>query len=65
MGILGLIAFVWLLLKALPWVWEKDAKERNIIALMLVVILVHGMFDTPVFKNDLAFQVWLILAMLI
>lgn len=65
MGILGLIAFVWLLLKVLPWVWEKDTKERNIIALMLVVILLHGMFDTPVFKNDLAFQVWLILAMLI
>lgn len=65
MGILGLVAFVWILMKAVPWIWEKDQKERNIVALMLVVILVHGMFDTPVFKNDLAFQLWLILAMLI
>lgn len=65
MGLLGLVAFIWILVKVAPWIWEKDAKERNIIALMLVVILVHGMFDTPVFKNDLAFQLWLILAALI
>jgi O-antigen ligase len=30
---------------------------------MLVVILVHGLFDTPFFKNDLAYLWWLVLAM--
>lgn len=64
-GLLGLVAFVWLCIKALPWLFEEDSKHRPIAALMLVVILLHGLFDTPYFKNDLAFQFWLLLAVLI
>jgi hypothetical protein len=30
---------------------------------MLVMTLVHGLFDTPFFKNDLAYLWWLMLAM--
>lgn len=65
MGLPGLVAFVWLCFKALAWIWEQDKHERRIAALMLVVILVHGMFDVPYFKNDLAFQFWLLLAILV
>jgi O-antigen ligase len=32
---------------------------------MLVVILAHGLFDTPFFKNDLAYLWWWVLAMLV
>lgn len=64
-GILGLIAFVWLLYLALPWLFEKNSKGRSIAAVMLLTIVIHGFFDVPYFKNDLAFQLWLILAMLI
>lgn len=65
MGFFGLVAFIWLCGRAFLWLTESDEKERHLAALMLVVILVHGLFDTPYFKNDLAFQFWLLLAMLI
>lgn len=32
---------------------------------MLVVMLTHGLFDTPFFKNDLAYLWWWVLAMLV
>lgn len=65
LGILGLSGFLWLSYKALLWLYERDTKERALAALMLVGILVHGLFDTPIFKNDLAFEFWLIMAILI
>lgn len=65
MGFLGLVAFIWMLGRAFLWLTEKDSKERHIAALMLVVLLVHGLFDTPYFKNDLAFQFWLLMAILL
>jgi len=65
MGFLGLFAFVWLCVRALAWLFEPQAKERRLAALMLVCILVHGMFDTPYFKNDLAFQFWFLMAILL
>jgi len=65
MGLLGLVAFVWLCLAGLPWLMEQDKKERRIAALMLVAMLAHGLFDTPYFKNDLAFEFWLLMAILL
>ncbi len=65
MGLLGLISFVWMCGKAFLWITERDSKERHLAALMLVTILVHGLFDTPYFKNDLAFQFWLLMAILL
>ncbi len=65
MGLLGLVAFVWLCVKAFAWLREDDKKERRIAACMLVAIVVHGLFDTPYFKNDLSFQFWMLLAMLL
>ncbi|MFA5792988.1 MAG: O-antigen ligase family protein [Candidatus Gracilibacteria bacterium] len=65
LGFFGLVAFVAMCFKALAWLFENDKKERSIVALMLIVILIHGLFDTPYFKNDLAFQFWLIMAILL
>jgi len=65
MGILGLIAFCWLLAYVYPWLFGRDNKERNIVAYMILAIVVHGLFDTPYFKNDLSFEFWLLMAMLI
>lgn len=65
MGLLGLIAFLWMVWRALGWLAEKDKRGRQIVALMLVVILIHGLFDTPYFKNDLAFEFWLLMAILL
>lgn len=65
MGLAGLLALLVLLRKALLWLFEKDQHRRSLAALMLVVLLIHGLFDTPYFKNDLAFQFWLLLAILL
>lgn len=65
MGILGLICFIFMVAKALFWLFENDKRGRRIVALMLFAIVIHGIFDTPVFKNDLAFEFWTLLALLI
>jgi O-antigen ligase len=65
LGLAGLIAFVWLCTNALAWLFEKDHKGRRVAAFMLVSLLIHGLFDTPYFKNDLAFQFWLMMAILL
>jgi O-antigen ligase len=65
MGLLGLVALFILLYQALQWLFEKDSHQRALAALMLVTLLVHGLFDTPYFKNDLAFQFWLLMAILL
>jgi O-antigen ligase len=65
LGLLGLTAFVWMCTKAFAWLMEKDKKGRRVAAFMLVTMLAHGLFDTPYFKNDLAFQFWLLMAILL
>ncbi len=65
MGLLGLIGFVALLWKAFSWLTEVDSKGRSVAAFMLLSLILHGLFDTPIYKNDLAFQFWLLLAILI
>lgn len=65
MGLAGLVALIWMLLIALQWLTEKNSRERSLAALMLVALVVHGLFDTPYFKNDLAFEFWLLMAILL
>lgn len=75
MGLLGLIAFVWILYLAVKRVWpviggfayreiEHGAKIRVVGMIMLIEILVHGLLDTPFFKNDLALLFWLVIAII-
>jgi O-antigen ligase len=54
-GILGLLAFVGLVI----WVHLKGSYAL----IPLWGILIHGLFDVPFWKNDLAMIFWLILAM--
>ncbi|MBU1703277.1 O-antigen ligase family protein [Patescibacteria group bacterium] len=72
LGLLGLASFLYLIVVAVKRVWGclKDfigekrggaGKLRVVLFAMLLIILVHGIFDTPFFKNDLALLFWLIL----
>ena len=73
MGLLGLISFLWLTSR-----WTKLCLSSAIKAkfsifnfqfstaflVVLVYWLVHGLVDVPYFKNDLALEFWVILALL-
>lgn len=63
LGLLGLAAFIWLLvifyqtgLRNLESFWSK------ILLSTMTVIILQGLVDTPYFKNDLAVLFWLIFA---
>ncbi len=71
LGLLGMILFVWIILKFLGFSFQvlvfKNNKNKYIILGLLcsmVVIVVHGLVDVPYFKNDLAVMFWLMIAML-
>lgn len=68
-GILGVIAFLGLLVAAFRTAWRGwrvvDAGWRPFelgVLLALVAIVVHGLVDVPYFKNDLSFEFWVLLA---
>lgn len=63
-GLLGLLSFMYFVWNGIKWIFEDDVKQRPVAAMMLLVILIHGIFDTHLFKNDLAFEFWILLAML-
>ncbi|MCA9374167.1 O-antigen ligase family protein [Candidatus Peregrinibacteria bacterium] len=76
LGILGLASFILILALGLQKVWphfttffqEKVkgvGKVRMIAFAMMLSIVVHGFFDTPFFKNDLALLFWIVLGVLI
>ena len=76
LGLLGLVAFFWLVGEAVRRVWHELKKFAHAKVcsvgwlkvtafLMLLIILVHGLFDTPYFKNDLALLFWLILGVML
>jgi O-antigen ligase len=69
-GLLGLAAFVWIVLTGLLEGWKgwrsADLGWRPIhlgVVLALVAVLLHGLVDVPYFKNDLALEFWAILAL--
>jgi hypothetical protein len=56
-GILGLITFLGLIFILL----RKNPIDIDVILIVpLVAIVIHGLFDVPYFKNDLAFIFWYI-----
>ncbi len=64
-GLLGLISFLWLisvLFYTIAKIDKEDGRKRLgvICGTMLLAILVHGLVDTPIWKNDLALQFWMI-----
>jgi O-antigen ligase len=69
-GLLGLVAFFWLLVQAFRVSWRGwtsgPAAWRAIqlgIVLAMVAIIVHGLVDVPYFKNDLALEFWTFLGL--
>ena len=69
-GILGVVAFGWLLLKAFrtSWAgWRSGDAWRALdlgVFLALLGIVVHGLVDVPYFKNDLSLEFWVLLALI-
>lgn len=80
LGGLGLIAFLWILwgfykrIRELE-IRELDKKTNSLVnqfsnplrvglTAAMVYLLVHGLVDVPYFKNDLALEFWVIIAML-
>jgi O-antigen ligase len=75
LGLLGLIAFIWILVvtfKRSAYHFRKfasteinsAAKLRVLGMALLVSILVYGLFDTQFFKNDLSVLFWIIIAVI-
>jgi len=72
-GILGLIAIVWLLLSVCFRVCTRNFKmlspaEKRFISVvvsMFIAIVIHGLFDQPLWKNDLALIWWTLIALII
>jgi len=69
-GLLGLAAFVWIVITGFKVGWRgwrsADAGWRPIhlgVVLALVAVVLHGLVDVPYFKNDLALEFWVILAL--
>jgi O-antigen ligase len=69
-GLLGLLAFAAILVIAtrISWRgWRTEASPwRPIhlgVLLAMVAILVHGLVDVPYFKNDLALEFWILIAL--
>ncbi len=61
MGLLGLLVFAWIMIRYFQVAIRALPIDRALaVGLMaaMVVLLVHGMVDTPYFKNDLAVQFW-------
>lgn len=70
-GLLGLVAFGWLTVRAflLAWRgWRRHPAEWRPydlgVMLALVAVVVHGLVDVPFFKNDLSLEFWALLGIL-
>lgn len=59
-GVLGLAAFVWLLIQFFR-VSRRAGPAGVISSAAMIALLVHGLVDTPYFKNDLAPVFWLLM----
>jgi O-antigen ligase len=69
-GVLGVVAFAWLLLQAFRTSWsgwrspERDWAPLHLgVFLALIGIVVHGLVDVPYFKNDLSLEFWVLVAL--
>ena len=66
-GLLGIIGFVWLIyywinIQFLYLNSSKNKKQLTIILLAIMIyILIHGLADTPYWKNDLSLIFWIII----
>ncbi len=72
LGLAGMIIFIFLILRfiiiSLKYYFQNRNNRNSALALSLFasmsVILLHGLFDVPYFKNDLSVLFWIIIALL-
>lgn len=64
LGLLGLIAFMWILIVYFKQQFNNLTIYHTTIAAMSA-LLAHGLVDVPYFKNDLAMLFWILLALAI
>ncbi len=65
-GILGLVAFIWLLVIFYQTGFKNLSKPWTLILLAaMTTIILQGLVDTPYFKNDLSIMFWLILGLML
>lgn len=70
-GILGVIAFAWILLTGFQYAWRgwrhSDSEWKVIhlgVLLALVAVVVHGLVDVPYWKNDLSVEFWALIGLI-
>jgi O-antigen ligase len=70
-GLLGLVAFGWLAVRAFILGWRGWRQQKTAwrpfhlgVMLALVAMVVHGLVDVPFFKNDLSLEFWALLGIL-
>lgn len=63
-GILGLLLFVWLIIQFFKLGFSHRDPYSYALMSAMIAILVHGLVDTPYFKNDLAVLFWVLFAMI-
>jgi len=73
LGLAGLVIFVWLIIKYLGEIIRllrknmEDYYRQLLLGLIAVMIylIIHGLADTPYFKNDLSVMFWLFIGILV
>ena len=64
LGILGLAVFIVLIKDFFQSLWSRRSELIPVCLMMaMAAILIHGLFDTTYFKNDLSSIFWLIIAL--
>lgn len=64
-GMLGMAGFLLLIIKWLAGIMirSKNSQEAEVLLGILFYVLIHGLADTPYWKNDLAVVFWIVLAL--
>jgi O-antigen ligase len=62
-GLIGLILFALILVRFFTTVFKKRNPIKGLLFAAMLAILLHGLFDTTYFKNDLSAIFWIILAL--
>jgi O-antigen ligase len=63
LGLIGLAGFIWLGLRFYQILRSREDWPAIILAASLASILVHGLVDTPYWKNDLSALFWIMMAL--
>jgi O-antigen ligase len=68
LGVLGVLLFAWIFVKYLYYGFASLSGKDKILSCgligALIAIIMHGLVDVPYFKNDLAVQFWVLMAIM-